>query len=107
MSENGGESRLHGVLPHAIKLQPPEPSWPPEVTAALNAAKQSKGKWMVAIWHADDDGTINLQWTRGANWNFDWLFRAWGQLRDLVLSAPMPALPDGSNNGQDKAVGDD
>lgn len=104
MSDNGGDNRIHGALPQAIQLKPPQPNFPPEVSAAMDAAKRSGGKWMIAVWHTDDNGDIHLQWTRGPNWSFDWLFRAFGQLRDLVLSAP---LPDGANNnGQDKAVGD-
>jgi len=96
------ENRLHGAIPGSIQLRQPTPMLAPEVTMAIDAARKSNGKWMVAVWRVDDDDlkTIHMQFSRGGSWNFDWLFRAFLQLRDQVLAAKLPISVNESDNGQ-------
>lgn len=109
MSENeqneGQNQNLHGSLPAgAIRFQPPPPQFPADLTASLDSARRSDGKYMVAVWNVSDDGnTIHMQVTRGGGWSFDWTFRGFAMFRDNMLASQLPA--DGGNGGNGKSMG--
>lgn len=97
---------IGNLPPLGTRLNPPAipPDLPPDLVAALHAAKESGGRYMVAVWIHDGDerGTINMHLTRGGGWSYDWLLRSLNQLKAMIFEveppkADLPPLPASEN----------
>ena len=73
-------------------LKHPTPRLPMELEAAIESARASDHRYMIAVWRVDDEAkeTIHLQLSRGDKWKFDWLLRAFAMFRDMIIASPLP-----------------
>ena len=85
----GGATPPSAEMPLAIP-----PKFPLDLQAQLQAAADS-GRYMIAVWTADEESTITLFRSTAGSFLYDWWLRALSMLRDQIVNAspPGPAAP--------------
>lgn len=76
--------KIAGQLPSGITIKHPLPGFPPELDAAIRKAKQA-GIYQVAVWHADENGTIHLHRTNSDGWQYGWHLMALKLMEQQIL----------------------
>ena len=89
---------IGGAVPASIPIQRPNIplEFPADLSAALHDAKTS-GRWMIAVFEADEAGTIKLFRHTSGGFAFDWWLRALSMFRDQVVNAEPPGAKNEIN----------
>ena len=89
-------SRLE--LPPGVSMPTPmavevKHSLPPDVAAALEAAKKDGAYFIVVARQVDDEGRLEINSCREAGFNADYMLRAWQDVGGKIMNGELAGRP--------------